>query len=331
MSSQPDDQHNVHDDPSTSKTIQEHPLATTPTPATTTTTDEQPQPPPPTQNGIPNKIVDDAPRDTQQPIPDDEDDEEPEDGEARRIPDDGSDFEIETEARSSSPPVDDDSVQLNVGCGIPCRFYNHDRCTRGAACGYLHGPDDKSVRDSHGKNVCLYFLLGECKFGIPKCAYSHRKDFLPAGGWWETDDGVNDEKKRIEDEKTALKQAAKERKQRREKEGQGQNHHQQPRSGGGGQRRGGGSGGGGRRFDQHGHDSRHHHGASTSSHTHTQPQTPALPFYLPQQGAAMSVHELAERMQNFGFTERQLVDLANYGVKPWDEGAWTTLNMLYHY
>lgn len=33
------------------------------------------------------------------------------------------------------------------GNGIPCRFYNHEGCTRGNQCMFSHAPDEKSVRD----------------------------------------------------------------------------------------------------------------------------------------------------------------------------------------
>lgn len=36
-----------------------------------------------------------------------------------------------------------------------------------------------------GRNVCMYFLLGNCKFGSSVCVYSHDKTYLPSGRWWE--------------------------------------------------------------------------------------------------------------------------------------------------
>ncbi|GLB42978.1 putative zinc finger [Lyophyllum shimeji] len=93
------------------------------------------------------------------------------------------------------PRYDDDKLQLaepsdssdcnHVGNGVPCRFYNHDGCARGAECEFSHAPDEKSVRDDLGKNVCIYHLLDACKFGDLKCIYSHSKDALPTThGWW---------------------------------------------------------------------------------------------------------------------------------------------------
>ncbi|KAH9483570.1 putative mitochondrial import receptor subunit tom70 [Psilocybe cubensis] len=66
----------------------------------------------------------------------------------------------------------------------PCRFYNHAGCARGSQCQYSHAPDDNSIRDNLGKNVCVELLLGTCKFGDAKCIYSHDTSFLPATGWW---------------------------------------------------------------------------------------------------------------------------------------------------
>ncbi|EIW74040.1 TPR-like protein [Coniophora puteana RWD-64-598 SS2] len=87
----------------------------------------------------------------------------------------GSMFESESESGSSDAE--------HEGNSIPCRFYNHDGCKRGHACAYSHKNDDLSVRDGLGKNVCIYFLLGKCKFGAEKCIYSHTKAYLP-DGWW---------------------------------------------------------------------------------------------------------------------------------------------------
>ena len=35
--------------------------------------------------------------------------------------------------------------------------------------------------------MCIYFLLGNCKFGASACLYSHDKAYLPPGRWWEDD------------------------------------------------------------------------------------------------------------------------------------------------
>lgn len=40
-----------------------------------------------------------------------------------------------------------------------------------------------------GKNVCLYFLLGTCRYGTAKCVYSHDKSYLPSG-WWDDEEHV---------------------------------------------------------------------------------------------------------------------------------------------
>lgn len=42
---------------------------------------------------------------------------------------------------------------------------------------------------ARGRNVCMYFLLGEgCKFGRSVCVYSHDKTYLPSGRWWDDND-----------------------------------------------------------------------------------------------------------------------------------------------
>ncbi|KAF5386644.1 hypothetical protein D9615_002037 [Tricholomella constricta] len=86
--------------------------------------------------------------------------------------------------------VDSDSSDcLHIGNGFPCRFYNHEGCLRKDYCRFSHAPDEKSIRDMLGKNVCIAFLLGICKFGTAKCVYSHNKDCLPPG-WWDSETTV---------------------------------------------------------------------------------------------------------------------------------------------
>ena len=48
--------------------------------------------------------------------------------------------------------VSDSSDWNHGGNGVPCRFYNHDGCTRGDACRFSHAPDYKSVRD----RLCVF-------------------------------------------------------------------------------------------------------------------------------------------------------------------------------
>ncbi|KAH7921339.1 hypothetical protein BV22DRAFT_1132353 [Leucogyrophana mollusca] len=46
-----------------------------------------------------------------------------------------------------------------------------------------------------GKNICVNFLMGICKFGDTKCVFSHTKDYLrPKGGWWTTQEGRDNAK-----------------------------------------------------------------------------------------------------------------------------------------
>ncbi|KAH9172552.1 hypothetical protein EDB89DRAFT_2166499, partial [Lactarius sanguifluus] len=86
--------------------------------------------------------------------------------------------------------VSDSSNWNHEGNGFPCRYYNHDGCTRGVECEFSHAPDHKSVRDRLGRNVCVQFLFGECRFG--NCVYSHDKTYLPSGRWWDDDEKLAD-------------------------------------------------------------------------------------------------------------------------------------------
>ncbi|KIY71250.1 hypothetical protein CYLTODRAFT_369569 [Cylindrobasidium torrendii FP15055 ss-10] len=79
--------------------------------------------------------------------------------------------------------VDSDSEEAQtVGDGTPCYAYNHDGCDMESDCLNSHAPDEKSVRDSIARNVCIPYLLGQCE--VQKCAYAHDKTYLPPGGWW---------------------------------------------------------------------------------------------------------------------------------------------------
>ncbi|KAJ7600765.1 hypothetical protein C8J56DRAFT_847383 [Mycena floridula] len=119
---------------------------------------------------------------------DDDDEEEPQ----PKIP---ADFDYDTDeciwpAHDDSPYVSDAELSDSSDCdhlgnGFPCRFYNHEGCKQGDNCKYSHAPDDKSIRDGLGKNVCFYFLIDSCKFGSIKCAYSHDKTYLPEPFWWQ--------------------------------------------------------------------------------------------------------------------------------------------------
>lgn len=41
-----------------------------------------------------------------------------------------------------------------------------------------------------GKNVCIYHILGSCKFGDTRCVYSHSYEALPKRGWWNSSEKV---------------------------------------------------------------------------------------------------------------------------------------------
>lgn len=112
-----------------------------------------------------------------------------------RDEDDGSvafdqEFPSLSEKKVELGSASDSSDWNHEGNGIPCRFYNHDGCMRGTGCRFLHAPDHRSVRDRLGRNVCMHFLLGDCKFGNSVCVYSHDKTYLPSGRWWDDEGKV---------------------------------------------------------------------------------------------------------------------------------------------
>ncbi|KAJ3881077.1 hypothetical protein F5051DRAFT_136590 [Lentinula edodes] len=80
------------------------------------------------------------------------------------------------EARPANPP----KASLDEPLPTNCRFYNHLGCRRGKKCLFSHAPDSRSIRDDLGKNVCLYHLVGKCKWDSFTCIYSHSKDNLPS-------------------------------------------------------------------------------------------------------------------------------------------------------
>ncbi|KAJ7042024.1 hypothetical protein C8F04DRAFT_1078062 [Mycena alexandri] len=86
----------------------------------------------------------------------------------------------EEEDRVRIPEWLEPDEDQHVGNGIPCKHHNLKPlgCAKGESCVYSHAPDARSFPDSEGRNVCLYFLLGACKFG-DRCLYSHSKANLP--------------------------------------------------------------------------------------------------------------------------------------------------------
>ncbi|KAJ2914216.1 hypothetical protein MD484_g6210, partial [Candolleomyces efflorescens] len=92
---------------------------------------------------------------------------------------------------TSFPEIANGPVIAKNRNGVACRFYNHGGCSRGEECTFSHSPDEKSVRDELGKNVCLHFLLGDCKFGDLNCIYSHDDRYLPPPAWWKQPEAVD--------------------------------------------------------------------------------------------------------------------------------------------
>jgi hypothetical protein len=109
------------------------------------------------------------------------------------------------------PTVDSDSEEAkHVGNGKPCKFHNYPGGCHKSRCNFSHAPDDKSVRDElyvlkppyvslqilmalSGQNVCVDYLLGDCKCG-QSCPYAHTAIYL-LQGWWSTKEEVKAAKK----------------------------------------------------------------------------------------------------------------------------------------
>ncbi|KAI0641700.1 hypothetical protein C8Q79DRAFT_287241 [Trametes meyenii] len=72
---------------------------------------------------------------------------------------------------------------VHEGTDGACRDFNHDGCHRGTACWFRHAPDLDTTRDELGRNVCLAWLLSQCKKG-PTCPYAHDRTYLSSSGWW---------------------------------------------------------------------------------------------------------------------------------------------------
>ncbi|PIL32501.1 transporter [Ganoderma sinense ZZ0214-1] len=91
------------------------------------------------------------------------------------------DVAVEVEDESDSEDF------AHPGTVIACRYYNtrETGCRFGKACLSRHAPDSKSIRDELGRNVCLSWLMGHCRFAAgAKCVYAHDATYLPDRGWW---------------------------------------------------------------------------------------------------------------------------------------------------
>jgi hypothetical protein len=154
-----------------------------------------------------------------------------------------------------------------------------------------------------GKNVCIYYLLGNCKFGDVRCIYSHSKRYLD-DGWWNHEEDV-------EMARVIMMVAAEE-----EREG--------------GERtidkiisllqRGGfakcgrdirvivGNGKG-----KEGKEKRNRYAGRGRFHGYVD----SIPLEHEDEGEG----EDEERMMNFGFTQSDVEELMCQGVMPWDDDA----------
>ncbi|KAF5378169.1 hypothetical protein D9615_007587 [Tricholomella constricta] len=230
------------------------------------------------------------------------------------------------------PRYEDEKLQLaersdssdcnHVGNGVPCRFYNHDGCARGADCEYSHAPDEKSVRNDLGKNICLYFLLSACKFGDVKCIYSHSREALPTThGWWNDDEQI----KRV---KSVLELAEKKAKEQRALEAL--LYRLGGRKGRGkGQGRGKGRSDGAKSTERRGGREKSR-GVNRTAEKEKDGGAARADKNLATNGSTSesTSDEMEERMQNGGFTDYELNELAEQGVKPYDDDAHAVLAAL---
>ncbi|KXN88552.1 Serine/threonine-protein phosphatase 5 [Leucoagaricus sp. SymC.cos] len=220
----------------------------------------------------------------------------------------------------------------HVGNRVPCRYYNRGKmgCTRGSQCAFSHAPDEKSVRDNLSRNVCLYLLLGTCRYEN-RCVYSHDKEWLSSTkGWW-TDSAQIERMKSLV--ALAKKNARAQRELDRHLQTQSQTHHQQQRQLAQGQ----------------GHDRSRRSNRRTNSTDNTPNATGNGKGHAQrrhqintsstrqkkwgQSGpASRTFHDpatqLEERINNLGFTQVEVEELLCQGVKPWDDDAQDVLQAL---
>ncbi|TDL23900.1 hypothetical protein BD410DRAFT_786568 [Rickenella mellea] len=222
---------------------------------------------------------------------------------------DAEKWEIDTESDSSDYQHD--------GNGIPCRFYNRDGCNKGngpLGCKYRHSPDEKSSRDKLGRNVCLYYTIGICKFGDEKCNYAHDLTYLDAKRVMDEDQKAAVVKclSDVKDTSRSLRPTGYkgttntigqvEKRSHKKLDPRAHiigpsNSPQDNTRGNDGHGRGGGRGKGKR--------------AGRLS--------------------ARQEREMEERTMNGGFTNDEMDELLCQGVKPWDDDAWDVLHALNDY
>ncbi|KAJ7107004.1 hypothetical protein C8R44DRAFT_858094 [Mycena epipterygia] len=283
------------------------------------------------------------------------------------VPDTETAAETDTEdatAEWALPAIDAEKLEVDSGSdtsdanhtgnAVPCLFYNHQGCARGNDCKFSHAPDEKSVRDDLGKNVCLYFLLGQCKFDT-KCIYAHSRAYLPARGWWNDEKKIEEMKERIEEVRERAREVRARKDAQRTKKGDGNKEDGRD----GGEAGGSGSKGGGGRGKGKGKGRGRGRGKQQGRREVQMPMgdgmgglsslmggmnmsgmdmnalsgmglggMSGMAHATTMHGLAQAQAELEQRMANFGFTDYDLNELMSQGVKPWDEDAGAVLAAL---
>ncbi|EKM75527.1 hypothetical protein AGABI1DRAFT_132191 [Agaricus bisporus var. burnettii JB137-S8] len=192
--------------------------------------------------------------------------------------------------------LSDSEESKMVGNGIPCRHYNKKPagCREGLNCKWMHAPDETSVRDTTGRNVCIYHLLDSCQFG-EKCFYSHDKEWLPPNGWW-TDPYKIAVMEEIVDMARMKARIQQHNFQRSKREN---------------------------RYSQRSRGRKNLHTAASSSS--------GVPAWMMMSMDAYDNDLNDFRMQHCGFSQGDVEELMCQGVKPWDDDAWDVLHALSSY
>lgn len=235
-------------------------------------------------------------------------------------------------------PLDDimtesDSSEFeHEGNGIPCRYNNHSGCRHGSQCYFKHAPDDYSVRDELGRNVCALWILGLCQFRDAKCYYAHDKTYLPQYGWWSNQSRVQGLKERAQllvtygvlssfETRELIGGTLGERRNWRLDAWALQSYWKGDI--GASTPRGQGPSMGGKRVYT---DAIRRNGQLESGYRIADDDEEQDSF--DDTVEASDEDEWEERAENFGFTRSEVSELISQGVKPWDDDAWDVLHAL---
>lgn len=210
-------------------------------------------------------------------------------------------------------PAEDVAASLqHIGNGRPCRYFNAygGACLNGALCPFQHAPDDFSLRLSPALgNICEAHLvrIGGCTLGT-RCWYSHD---LENGAGFPVDDAwaLKETLERVVRMRKDERRTAVCRGDMVKQRGEGATVMVMEGKSGdeilkelGGRRPMGKQGGTGRQQQQ--------------QQQQWQQQARVQPYQ--QSHTQQMENEEEERMENMGWTNDQMNELASYGIKPWE-------------